>query len=103
MVFVYVALWGRYFVCFCCMAHSFVLVCPQYFAFATRRTGKTLYPKSDGLQKPADNAFCTICGQYAVVVHGGIYVPEKLFAPHFRLFFGSKGIEIDKVEVVISG
>ena len=46
--------------------------CPQYFAFATRRTGKTLYPESDGLQKPADNAFCTICGQYAVVVHGGI-------------------------------
>lgn len=25
MVFVYVALWGRYFVCFLCMAHSFVL------------------------------------------------------------------------------
>lgn len=103
MVFVYVALWGRYFVCFLCMAHSFVLDARSISRLPPGGPGRrsTLNPMA--CKKPADNAFCTICGQYAVVVHGGIYVPEKLFAPHFRLFFGSKGIEINKVEVVISG
>src|ERR1035437_3108816 len=69
----------------------------KYFSLSWR-TRQTLYLKSGRLHCTTNNAFGTISCKNCTDIALNKYFLKKLHRPHFRLFLGRKGIEINNIK-----
>ena len=70
----------------------------DYFAFSAGRSGEAFHCESGALEHASHYAFGAIGGEDSSGIEHGEKVVEECLAPHFGLFFGRKGVEIDDVE-----
>lgn len=67
--------------------------------FASRRARKPFYGESGCLEHSSHYPFGAVRGEDTAGIHLPVQVVEEGLTPHFRLFFGCKGIEIDHIVV----